>query len=85
MDVIWPLSRSSVFAIIFLVITPSLTELTLSAILWSVGNETIGVMVFSLHQEGKVLTTAALSVLVLIAVFVANFVTRRLSGGKVEF
>ena len=84
-DVVWPLSRASVFATIFLVITPSLTELTLSALLWSVGNETIGVMVFSLHEEGKVLTTAAFSILVLLAVFLANFATRRLSGGRVEF
>lgn len=84
-DVVWPLSRSSVIATIFLVVTPSLTELTLSAILWSVGNETIGVMVFSLHQEGKVLTTAALSVIVLAAVIAANIITRRLSRGRVEF
>lgn len=36
-------------------------ELTLSALLWSGGNETVGVMIFALQQEGASPTAAAVS------------------------
>ena len=51
----------------------ALNELTLSALLWSAGNETIGVQIFSMQYEGNSTGAAALSVmsLALVAVLVA--------------
>lgn len=46
-----------------LVAMTALNELTLSALLWSSGNETIGVMVFALQYEGNSTAAAAVSVL----------------------
>ncbi len=40
-----------------LILMTAMNELTLSALLWSSGHETIGVMVFSLQYEGN--STAA--------------------------
>ena len=41
----------------------AVNELTLSALLWSSGNETLGVMVFSLQYEGNSTAAAAVSIL----------------------
>ncbi|WP_411840578.1 ABC transporter permease [Paracoccus sp. ME4] len=46
-----------------LIVMTALNELTLSALLWSSGHETIGVMVFALQYEGNSTAAAALSVL----------------------
>ncbi|MDR6953341.1 iron(III) transport system permease protein [Ancylobacter sp. 3268] len=46
-----------------LVVMTALNELTLSALLWSSGHETIGVMVFALQYEGNSTDAAALAVL----------------------
>jgi iron(III) transport system permease protein len=39
-------------------------ELTVSILLWSSGNETIGVVVYNLHDEGNSTAAAAVAVLV---------------------
>ncbi len=44
-----------------LAVMTALNELTLSALLWSSGNETIGVMVFALQYEGNSTAAAAVS------------------------
>nr|WP_246548831.1 iron ABC transporter permease [Ancylobacter oerskovii] len=46
-----------------LVVMTALNELTLSALLWSSGHETIGVMVFALQYEGNSTAAAAVAVL----------------------
>ena len=46
-----------------LVFLAAFSELTVSALLWSQGNETVGVMIFNLEQAGEFSTAAALSVL----------------------
>lgn len=84
-DVVWPLIRPGLVAAWFLAAIPSLTELTLSALLWAVGNETIGVLVYSLHEEGKMLLTAALSVVLIIVVLVLNVTVRAVTRGKLGF
>ena len=82
-DVTVPLLRSGLLAAWLLAAVPALTELTLSVILWSAGNETIGVMAFNLHEEGKVLLSAALAS-VIVAVSLAGHVLARylLQGGS---
>jgi iron(III) transport system permease protein len=46
-----------------LVVMTALNELTLSALLWSSGTETIGVMIFALQYEGNSTAAAAVAVL----------------------
>lgn len=76
-DVTLPLIKPSVYAGWFLAFMPALTELTLSILLYSVNNETLGVVVFGLHQEGKVGLTAALAFLVTVLVLGLNLLTNR--------
>jgi len=52
-----------------LVLLTAFGELTVSALLWSPGNETIGVLIFSLNEGGDIAGAAAVSVLCLTAVF----------------
>jgi iron(III) transport system permease protein len=80
-DITVPLLRTSLIAGWFLAFMPSLTELTLSILLFSVNNETLGQVVFGLHQEGKINVTAAMAMLVVVFVVAVNAlaaaVTRR--------
>ncbi len=67
----------------FLVLMPALGEITLSSLLWSVNNETIGVVVFSAQEEGKVALTAALAVLLILFVTVTNIILKIVSKGRI--
>jgi len=84
-DIVMPLIRSNIFAGWFLAFSPALTELTLSMLLFSVGNETLGTVVYGLHQEGKVGMTAALAFIVLVFVVLVNTITSRVTKGKLGF
>ncbi|MBV7433872.1 iron ABC transporter permease [Cardiobacteriaceae bacterium TAE3-ERU3] len=63
-DVVLPLIAPSVCAGGLLVFLIAVNELTVSALLWSVGNETIGVMIFNLDESGNSVLAAAVSVVV---------------------
>jgi iron(III) transport system permease protein len=49
-----------------LVFLTAFNELTLSALLWSSGSETLGVVVFSFEQGGESTSAAALAILTII-------------------
>jgi iron(III) transport system permease protein len=80
-DVTVPLLRSGLLAAWVLAAVPALTELTLSVLLWSAGNETIGVMAFNLHEEGKVLLSAALATLIVAISLTGHALARYLGCG----
>jgi iron(III) transport system permease protein len=82
-DVTILLIRSALVSGWFLAAVPAITELTLSVLLWSAGNETIGVLVFSMHEEGKVLLSAALAVVVMVVALTSNLFIRRLTTSLV--
>lgn len=84
-DIVIPLITPGLFAGWFLVFMPALRELTISSLLWSVGNETVGVMVFNLQESGNTTASAALAVLMMAVLIVANLVTRRLTGGRLGY
>jgi iron(III) transport system permease protein len=84
-DIVIPLIRPGLFAGWFLVFIPCLRELTISALLWSTRNETIGVVVFNLQQSGNTSASAALAVIMIVVLLIANLVTRRLTGGKLGY
>ncbi len=84
-DIVIPLIKTNIFAGWFLAFIPSLTELTLSILLFSVNNETLGTVVYGLHQEGKVMMTAALAFIVTIIVLGLNFITNRITNNQMGF
>lgn len=71
-DVMLPLLKSSLISSFFLVVAPTISELSLSSLLWSVGNETIGTIVFSAKEEGRILLTAAIAIILIILVVFIN-------------
>jgi len=83
--VLLPLAAPAVAAGAVLVFLTALNELTVSALLWSAGHETLGVVVFSLEQGGDSTLAAALSVLTVLATIglmgLASLATRRLPRG----
>lgn len=72
-----------------LIFMTAINELTLSALLWSAGNETIGVMIFSMQYEGNSTGAAALSVMALSLVgglvLLADLMGRRLPPGTLPW
>jgi iron(III) transport system permease protein len=71
-----PLIRPSLVAGWFLAFIPAAAELTLSILLVSVGHETIGVVIFGLHEEGKIALSAALAFLVTVLLVGINLLSR---------
>ncbi len=74
--IVLPLLAPAIAAGGILVFLTALNELTLSILLWSSGNETLGIVVFSLEQGGDNLSAAALAVLTVVAT-VALMLARR--------
>jgi iron(III) transport system permease protein len=83
--IVLPMLLPALFGGFFLVLIPTLRELTISVLLWSPGNETIGVVVFNLQEAGETQAAAAVAVLMLMLVGVINVAMRRLSGGRVGY
>lgn len=78
-----PLVLPAVAAGTLLVFMTALNELTVSALLWSTGNETLGVVVFMLYDEGNTGGAAAVgtvAVALVLALAVAASALARLSG-----
>jgi iron(III) transport system permease protein len=69
--IVIPVLLPSITAGAMLVVLLALNELTISALLWSSGSETLGVAVFSLEQGGESEAAAAIG---MVSVLVANLV-----------
>ncbi|GAB3483507.1 iron ABC transporter permease [Marinomonas epiphytica] len=67
-DIIFPLTAPAVFAGGLLVFLIAINELTVSALLWSAGNETLGVLIFNLDESGDSVLASAIAVLVVLLV-----------------
>ena len=78
--VVLPLVRKSLLAGWLLIFVPALTELTVSVLLWSVGNETVGVTVYNLQDHGNLVGSASLAVVVMLLVLFGNWLAQHLSG-----
>lgn len=68
--IVMPLVAPSLFAGGLLVFLLAVNELTVSALLWSAGNETLGVLIFNLDEGGESVLASAVAVLVVILVAV---------------
>ncbi len=67
LTVILPLALPASVSAVTLVFLAAFNELTVSALLWSAGHETLGVGVFNLEQAGEATRAAALSVVAVVA------------------
>lgn len=68
LDILLPLIAPAVFAGGLLVFLTAVNELTVSALLWSAGKETLGVLIFNLDQSGDSILASAIAVLVVLMV-----------------
>jgi iron(III) transport system permease protein len=88
-SIMLPVALPATIAGGMLIFMTALNELTLSALLWSTGNETLGVMVFSLQYEGNSPGAAALAsvVVVVVLALAAGFdiLGRKLAPGVVPW
>lgn len=67
-DIILPLVGPAAGASVILVFLIACNELTVSALLWSAGTQTLGVLIYNLDDSGSFDLASALSVLVVIMV-----------------
>jgi iron(III) transport system permease protein len=88
-SVILPAIAPSAVAGALLIFMTAFNELTVSALLWSTGSETLGVVVFSLQQEGNSPAAAAVATLsiavTLMLAGLASIVGRNLPQGVVPW
>lgn len=82
--IVTPLAAPAAVAGALLIFMSAYNELTVSALLWSSGNETIGVMIFNLYDEGNATTAAAVSVLSIVATFLAAGIASLIARGLPE-
>jgi iron(III) transport system permease protein len=88
-SIILPAVAPSAAAGALLIFMTVFNELTVSALLWSTGSETLGVVVFSLQQEGNspaaaAVATVSIAVTLLLA-GLASFIGRNLPHGVVPW
>jgi len=85
LHVLLPLLAPSISAGALLAVLLAMNELTVSALLWATGSETLGVLVFSLEQGGETAAAAAIGVvtiaLTLALMLLASVCGRRLPDG----
>ena len=89
LDIVWPSVAPMAVAGALMVFLTAFNELTVSALLWSVGAETLGVAVFGFQNAGEANNAAALAMLTVLvtAVLMAVFAWsgRRLPAGVVPW
>lgn len=88
-DIVLPLLAPAAFAGFLLVFMIAVNELTVSALLWSAGNETLGVLVFNLEDGGETVLASAISVLIVMMIamlmLVLGIVGRNLPKGVIPW
>lgn len=89
MHILAPLLAPACWAAGLLVFLTALNELTVSALLWSAGNETLGVLVFNFNESGETVLASAVSVLIVLFVVLAMlslaWFGRRLPRGAIPW
>ncbi len=87
--IILPLLMPAAFAGGLLVFMTAVNELTVSALLWSAGNETLGVIIFNLDESGNKVLASAVSVMVValvaIVMLLLNLLGRYLPKGAIAW
>lgn len=81
-DVTLPLLKNSLITSFFLVAAPTMSEISLSGLLASGKTNTIGTVVLASQEEGAVLRTAAVAVILMVFVIIINSFVQWLSDRK---
>ncbi|WP_324770540.1 iron ABC transporter permease [Pokkaliibacter plantistimulans] len=88
-SIVLPLLAPSAFAGCLLVFLTAVNELTVSALLWSAGNETLGVLIFNLDESGDAVLASAVAVMIVALVAalmtVLNLLGRYLPQGVIPW
>lgn len=88
-SIILPLSAPSAAAGAILVFLTAFNELTVSALLWSSGTETLGVLIFNLEDSGETVMASALAMTIVLVVMAlmgaVQISARRLPKGVVPW
>lgn len=71
LHILAPLLAPACWAAGLLVFLTALNELTVSALLWSAGHETLGVLIFNFNESGETVLASAVSVLIVVFVVAA--------------
>lgn len=80
--IIVPVMKQSLTTAWFLIFIPCLRELTLSIFLWSAGNETLATVIFTLQDAGNYPASCALSIIIIVMIFVLNLLSNFLTKDK---
>jgi len=75
-----PMDAPSAIAGGMLVFLMAFNELTVSALLWSSGSETVGVVLFSLEQAGDGVSAAAVAVIAVVVTLTMMLLTNALAS-----
>lgn len=78
-DTVFPLIRPALLGGWLFVFVPCLAELTVSALLYSAGHETVGVAVFNLLESGIVSPAAALALILMLVALAGSLVAQALT------
>ena len=88
-SIVWPLASPLLLGSAIMVFLMAVNELTVSALLWSSGSETLGVMIYNLEDGGFTGSAAALSVAtlagILLLLAVLQMLARRLLSGSLPW
>lgn len=88
-DIVLPLAAPSAAAGAILVFLTAVNELTVSALLWSSGTQTLGVVIYNLEDSGETVMASALAMSIVLAVVllmaVVQAAARRLPKGVIPW
>ena len=72
-NIVIPVMKDNMVTAWFLIFIPCVRELTLSIFLWSVGNETLATVIFTLQDSGNYNAACALSIIIIALISILNF------------
>lgn len=88
-DIVLPLAAPSAAAGAILVFLTAVNELTVSALLWSSGTQTLGVVIYNLEDSGETVMASALAMSIVLAVVLlmalAQAAARRFPKGVIPW
>lgn len=78
-DILLPQVRNDAVSSWIIIFAHTISELTVSILLWSVGHETVAVAVFNLQDAGNIVASCALAVILLIITFISYYLAEWIS------
>lgn len=82
LDITLPLIRPGMIASFFLVFLPAMRELTTSLLLYGPFTRTMGVAIYTIHEEGNTVQATALASVAITIIIMGNFILRYITREK---